>query len=92
MFGRQVYGKGPEDSETGEEWMDIPESLVVVNKTLYVLSEHKSQPTWGSCQIVRKMRLRSYDMVAGGGCWTERSSLEFSRKEPRCRPRQSAIL
>lgn len=75
------YGKGLEDRDTGEEWVDIPESVVVVNRKLYVLSEPKCQPGWGHYQMVRKMRLRSYDLVAREGGWTERSSLEFSKEE-----------
>lgn len=79
------YGKDAEGLPSGEVWVDIPESLVVIKDTLYVLSEPKLPP---GEHRVKKMRLRSYRESS----WTERRALEFVEGEAPMSPTAECLF
>lgn len=83
VFGMGWTGLG--DTHTSQNWIDIPESTVVVGHTLYVLSEPE-----GSVEKVQKMRLRSFDLKSGNG-WRERTALQFSEEDSPFSPTLESI-
>ncbi|GAQ88920.1 hypothetical protein KFL_004700020 [Klebsormidium nitens] len=85
--GAYGSGGGPEDAEN---WKDIPESMVVVKDTLYVLSESKcvTDVNW---LTVAKLRLRAYNLATAGG-WRERSALLFDEQSEPLSPHAECFV
>jgi hypothetical protein len=90
-----IYGKfwnQPEEVAPEASWIDIPESFVVINRTLYVLSELRNPPqVLYELGRLKTMRLRSYDLVKRGG-WVARSALHFSEEEAPLSPAKECFI
>ncbi|GAQ78709.1 hypothetical protein KFL_000170550 [Klebsormidium nitens] len=79
-FRKRTFGKGLTEAQSSAVWVDIPESTVVVNRAVYVLSEPKRAPSDVYLRV-REFRLRSFDLTSREGCWKERSSLQLTEEE-----------
>lgn len=87
-YGKGLRGLG--DSQSGQSWIDIPESTVIVGRSLYLLSEPKLQR--GSLVTVKQLRLRPFDLGQQDGCWLEKASLYFSEEEAPLSPSAECLI
>ncbi|GAQ88118.1 hypothetical protein KFL_004020040 [Klebsormidium nitens] len=85
------YGKVLTEAQSSGVWVDIPESTVVVNEAVYVLSEPKRAPSDVYARV-RRFRLRSFDLSSQKGCWKEKSSLQFTEEEAPLSPSAEGFI